>query len=271
MKSLILFLAFWATSYGHADEAYWLDATKGMSIEQIKSTNFENILSSKSLGYKKTNTWVKLTFDHISPGEILEVGYPLDIVTMYATNTNGEEIVKSSAEKTKNHSRSHIFNLGNLDAKFPIYFEIESRSAHTFPYKKLTYEDYLKSTTISQFTLGLFYGVLLIAFILSIILLIASKEKLYYFFTAFLGCYFIFQLALNKEFAVLFSVNSKFWLYDSISLFGGLTFFFSIMYMKQLFSYKGKFINFTYWFCAIISLIAASSWIWGDYTASIKI
>jgi len=270
MKSLILIFAFWFMSC-HADEAYWLDATPGMNIEKVKTTTFENTLSSKSLGYKKTNTWVKLSFDKISQGDILEVGYPLDKLTFYATSITGEDILQTSMERTKNHSRSHIFNLGNVDARKPLYLEIESKSAHAFPYKKLTYESYLKSTTISQFTLGLFYGVLLIAFILSIILLIVSREKLYFYFTSFLGCYLIFQLALNKEFPVLFNANSNFWLYHSISLFGGFTFFFSILYMKQLFSYKGKFISFAYWFCALISLVAATSWIWADYSISIKI
>lgn len=271
MKNLIIIFILLSSNILFANEAYYIQSQSKLNFQDIKGMSFYQPLPKKSLGYNNDYVWVMLKLDAIKENNILEINYPLDTINLYATDLNGKELLMSSSEHTKNHSRSHIFETSSIDKNYPVYLEVKSKTTLLIPLKHSNFENYLRGTSISQFTLGSFYGILFVAILFGLILLITTREKLYFYITLFLSSYLMFQLSLNKEFPILFGSVTDFWLFDSIPLFGGLTFLFLTLFIKELFNYKYKFIRISYWICGILCLISSTSWIYLPYNFSVQI
>lgn len=207
---------------------YLKDNNHNLSLEQVVKSNFVplNTKQIPSFGFDAATHWFKL--DIKKPNNninwFLEISYPpLDEVQIFYKDSVGQWTSKKSGDLFPVSSREityHqlVFPISIFDRSSEIYIRLNTTSSVQLPITIWSPEKFYQSASSTQFSNGIFYGILLIMIFYNLFLYFSIRDlsTLYYIFTLFTGAnviaffqgYGFFYLypewpALNYTFTIL--------------------------------------------------------------------
>ena len=203
------------TSYPYYTPAlksqYLLDPSNKLTINDIVLRTdfiFPDKENSYWLGYSSDTLWVRAQLDDM-PGDrykwLVEVDNPvIDFVTVYFPNQEG---VWDSVEggfalpfdtRTVKH-KNHFFQLPDNQVNgSEFYFQISSNRSVHFDLNIWSEREFIESGNRYLFWYGIFFGILLVMVISSVLLYSVSKESSIIYYALYILAFMCFSAGLSK-------------------------------------------------------------------------
>lgn len=234
-------------SFESSDEftiQYLYDKDNILSIDDIVKIKFnQDIPNQFALGYRTGSAWFKITVDNQSTNNqfILYFSEPfwttLDLYLYqnkrWTTQRNGLEtpLIKRSI-----HNSYPTFPLElNTQQTTTYYLKGTTVSSHIGEFKLLTRDEFYKSgrITISD-VFNIYSGVLFFIVLLTILLYLKMRERLYIYYASYVMTFIIWLNAENASYLYL-SING--WK-NALHYFGSLFVLFLVLFSKELLQLK---------------------------------
>ena len=186
-----------------------------LNIEDIESEAFQTRFKlvdaeSVNVGITRSVIWLKFDLRYLSYlGEnlglwLLQVGHPpLDLVTLYAQDPEGEFIAVHSGDKYPFDLRA----VAHPTFLFPVelesgattrfYLRVETSGSMQIPVKLWSPLAYLEFSTLEDVLAGVLLGVLLVMMAYHLIQFAAVRDLCSLFFCGYLGCFMLYFLGTN--------------------------------------------------------------------------
>lgn len=199
-----------------ASMSYFYEDRDGLlNIENIEREAFQSRFKpvetdSLNAGITRSVFWLKFDLRYLSYlGEnlglwLLQVGHPpLDLVTLYAQDSEGEFIAIHSGDKYPFDLRA----VAHPTFLFPVelvsgdtkrfYLRVETSGSMQIPVKLWSPLAYLEFSTLEDVLSGILLGVLLVMMAYHFIQFIAVRDLCSILFCAYLGCFMLYFLGAN--------------------------------------------------------------------------
>ena len=201
-------------------------------------------VAKEDIGFTNENFWVKFDLKNNTKetlGYFLETARPIiDYVDLYIVRTNGTvEILKNGDaipfEDKDIHHRKAIFNI-KLQAKEHIsgFLRIKSDGeALSMPLQLSSLDSFISETYKEQIFYGLFYGILLLAFVIYMFFSVALKSRMFFMYGMYIVFVGLLQFAIDGFFHQYITPNGG-WFNEKAVLFIALvSLIFFILYVKD--------------------------------------
>ncbi|MBL8018508.1 MAG: sensor histidine kinase [Leptospirales bacterium] len=210
------------------------DAGAALTIEDIVKPEKRALFQADPrptpyFGFTNAHIWVKL--DVKSVGErsnwFIEVREPLlHNIELYSVAQNGK-IERQSAgrlrpfdEREVKH-RKILFPIVLEQTTSTFYLKFQSRDYLSVPLKLWPRREFFMAELGDQLILGLFYGIVAALFLYNLFLFISLKDINYLYYILYLGCFSLFQTAIDGLFFQVVTFSPP-WLSWRIPLFSAL-------------------------------------------------
>jgi len=214
------------------------DKDRVLSIETASAPNLSgNFLPSPAenpnWGFSRSAFWARFSaggdFDQEQQW-LLELDYSLlDQVDIYLPQADGTFLLKKSGDLLPFRERE--FQNRNLLVSLPqsalsgspIYLRIVSESTISLPMTILSARAFIKTDHNQQFMLGIYYGIILLVIVYSLLLLVSLREISYFYHLLFIVNFGVFQLITNGTAYEYLWPNLPRWNSQSLPMFIGLS------------------------------------------------
>lgn len=214
------------------------DQTGTMTIRDVSapamSGRFVRSYDDKpNLGFSSSAFWVRFAADRaFDPDQqwLLEFDYSLlDHVDVYLPQPDGGYLLKKSGDRLPFRERE--FQNRNLLVSLPqsalagspIYVRVASESTISLPMTIMSARTFFKSDHNEQFLLGIYYGIILLVIVYSLLLLITLREISYFYHLLFIVNFGMFQIIMNGTAYEYLWPERTLWNSQSLPLFIGLS------------------------------------------------
>ncbi len=197
-----------------------------------------------NLGFSKTDYWFFFQFIHQEQEKnwILEFPYPFHDELQVWIITEGKDSQWFSFSDRRNFSERPVKNKNfqiplNIKASelTKVYCRLQCNGeASSFPVNIYSPQVLQQKTYLEQLALGLYYGILLFAVLLSVFLVLRIGERAQYFYLCYLSGVGLFQFSLDGYAFQFFWPNHPWLANHIIPLAGSWTLFFLLQFTRSL-------------------------------------
>lgn len=233
------------------DTSYYVDRTNALTLFDIQKKNFtDNNKNILNFGFLQPTYWFKTTYKYRKNMQNkkwwLKIDYPhLDYVDYYLVDKNNTLIKhKKSGDLVSVHERdinqnSILFLLPNNTTKtYTLYIRVVTSSAMLLPLQIISEDTLLKETHLQQTISGMYYGILLILVMYSLIIFIYTRENVYGLYVLFIISYALWQLSFDGL-GMLYLWQDFYWMKEKGTVFFiYMTTFILLLFSKTLLKSK---------------------------------
>ena len=284
MKILIFTIIVLCPKYFHATQnrenisikniELFIDTNKSMNLNNIiTNAKFNQIKNGYSIPNKVANYWFKLKISTNKPfyyKHYLSIltGVHFDLNCYYFNDsliTQKSGLLYKKNKDTKNPTPT--FEIITNKEEIDIYIKCTSKGfVETFLFKIMDEKSYDDFNQSRQFTFGLYYGILILIFIINLFYYFSIKQKAFLFYSIYILLTLFFS-SYNDKIPLLGLLNTSGslhppLLFASVILYIGILPLMSIHYL-QLETNK-KLLNKTYIYLAFSILSCISVFIWNN-------
>jgi len=224
--------------------AYFVDKSNKLSLEDIKTKKFTDYNKDIiNFSFLQPTYWftfkVKFNKDQIDKHWWLWIDYPhLDFVSFYVLDENNKIIfhqkggdLELSTKNEINHN-SLLFSLPNSTPKlYTCYLRVETSGSILLPIKIISNSKLIENSNFTKILSGLYYGILLILMLYTLVTFLATKEKIYAYYIIFILSYGLWQLSYDGL-GILYFWGDNYWMREKATVF----FIFTSTFFLLLFS-----------------------------------
>ena len=226
------------------------DSTDTLSFQSVQTETYQNkfqlhqSVDEPNLGFTDATYWFKLRIQNNSTARkiLLEIPYPfLNQLDVFIPDSSGH--YKSTrvgdhfpfGQRQIRH-KNFLFEIDFASSEQKtIYVNIHcDGEATSFPIRLLKTLELAQNDYAEQIVLGVYYGILLFAFFLSIFLGISLREKLNFYYLLYILGIGIFQLSLDGLAFQYLWPNSPWLANHVIPMAGSFAVFFLLVFSQQL-------------------------------------
>jgi len=233
------------------DVAYFIDKSNKLTLEDIKTKKFIN--HDKDIinfSFLQPTYWftfkVKYSQTQINQPWWLSIDYPhLDFLSLYILDDNNKIILHQKGgdlELSSNeliHHNSFIFSLPNSSSEvYTYYLRVQTSGSVLLPLQIISNSKLIENSNFAKILSGLYYGILLILMLYTLVTFLATKEKIYAFYILFILSYGLWQLSYDGL-GILYFWGENYWMRDKATVFFIFTStFFLLLFSKKLLKAK---------------------------------
>ena len=237
--------------------------TIGTYIEYIEDTEnkltFDDILKttswisstseSFSFGFTKSVYWFRFSIANKSPDKMnhfFEITYPLlNFVEFYKPQNDGYTVIKTG-NKYPFYDRdiidkNFVFQIDQNPGLKTYYLRIETTSSINFVPVLMNQRSYLQRHNTQTPIIWLYYGLMLIMFIYNMLIFMASRDRNYLYYVAFIASYILFQMTLNGYSFQYLWPNALWWGSNSLPFFICTSVFTASIFMRNIMEFPVYF------------------------------
>ncbi|HSH12392.1 MAG TPA: 7TM-DISM domain-containing protein, partial [Desulfurivibrionaceae bacterium] len=184
-------------------------------------------------GFSPSVFWARFsTAGNFDPNRqwLLELDYSLlDHVDIYLPQNNGEYLRKKTGDllpfkEREIQNRNLVVSLPQTALNgAPIYLRVHSGSTISLPMTIWSTRAFLKNDHDEQFLLGIYYGIILVMIIYSLLLLISLRDSSYFYHLLFIVNFGMFQLIMNGTAYEYLWPDRPLWNSNSLPMFIALS------------------------------------------------
>ena len=186
----LLFFNFTFTTKGQELKiSYYVDSLHQLTIDKVNEVKFEKS-KSNLLNFANTDNaiWVEIELPKSSDNTILEVSNPLlDTLDVYRNVAGSFERKRYGVHlpfsEREYESRTFLFDIENEEI---VYLRCSGRFPLEIPINITNERKIDKSQTATNFFFGMYFGVLFALFMYNFFLVFIIKEKIYFYYLAYL-------------------------------------------------------------------------------------
>lgn len=241
---------------GHTDVkgniGHWRDATHKLTLEEIKSIQFDSLSPSKSpnFGFDRATHWFKLTITNESANQdwLMEIAYaPLDFIDFYMLTdsslvgehkTSGDRLVIKSRDVAHRHP-IFSFNIPTGETR-TIYLKVSTISSVQMPITIWRPEAFYAASYNVQIVNGFFYGGMILMLLYQLFLFLSVRDRITF--------YYVLTLMSMVNIVSLFQGYTFFYIYpnsprlnDVFAMFSGPAFVVTSTFLTRSFLNLKKF------------------------------
>jgi signal transduction histidine kinase/ActR/RegA family two-component response regulator len=223
--------------------------TADFSIEEIinqkNNIRFSPLSNTgENIGFTTANYWIKFQIKNDTDEQLnyfLETARPIiDSLTLYSIGNEGKVNVQENGDaiafedKSVPHRKS-IFKITILPTEtYTVYLNIKNDGeALVVPIRLHSNQTLLQETYAEQIFYGLFYGILLLAFVVYLFFYFGLKAKVFLWYTLYILFVGLLQFALDGFFHQYFTPNAG-WLNNrAVLLIAALSLIFFLKYTEH--------------------------------------
>ena len=231
--------------------AYFVDKSNNTTLQEVQSKQFINYDKEIiNFSFLQPTYWFtfKLKYDESQLGKQwwLYIDYPhLDFVSLYILNENNETIFHQKGgdlEVTAKEQLSHnnlLFSLPKSTSEvYTYYLRVETSGSVLLPLQVMSNSKLLESSNFAKILSGLYYGILMILMLYTLVTFLATKEKVYGFYILFILSYGLWQLSYDGL-GILYFWGENYWMREKSTVFFIFTStFFLLLFSKTLLKAK---------------------------------
>lgn len=219
------------------------------AIAKLSAEEFEPIACDSAVfGFDTRQFWLRVDPGESLPQKVLylEMWYrAMDYVNFYIPDEKGTQFTKLASGdmvdflKRPIHHRGLIAPLDIQKIKLkPIYIEVKTSGSLQFPISLYDGEGLVGKTADEFMLLGLYYGILASMIIYNLFLYFSIRDRTYLYYVAYIGCYLLFQAALNGIGLMYLWPSSVVWNNVSIPILIASMFFFMFLFTMRFLNSK---------------------------------
>lgn len=170
--------------------------------------------------------------------------YPLLDQVAYYTIKDQAITYQATAGDAMAFAQRHVdlrfanFAISHDDDLEAILLQINSSGSMQIPIGLYKQEALINSQQTAIMAFGLYYGIMLVMVVYNLILFVLLRERFYFHYVFYVASYSVFQAIVNGFAFQYLWPNSPWWANVSLGFFGSVTFWFIIVFAKQLLNTK---------------------------------
>lgn len=183
-----------------------------LTIEQLSQAEFApgfipSTEETQNAGFTKSAFWARIRFNNSgreSARRLLEIRFPrIDSVDLFLPGGDGTYRMKQAGEliplaRREIQHRNPVFIIDFPPmTTWTVYLRYQDRSSVPFSPILWQPEEFLSSVKYGQFSLGLYYGGMLLLLIYNIILFLMLRSRSYFFYIIYVASYLCWQFIYN--------------------------------------------------------------------------
>ncbi|HOW82685.1 MAG TPA: 7TM diverse intracellular signaling domain-containing protein [Spirochaetota bacterium] len=186
---------------------YLEDRDKKLTIDQAPAADGWKPSKGESLnfGFTPSVYWFRFTVDYAGSDPMnlfLDISYPLlNYVDFYIPEGEGYRVVKTGNHypfyEREIEDKNFVFNLRQGPGLHTYYMRVETKSSINFVPTLMTQKAYFHLTQTKTPVFWIYYGLMIIMLIYNFFIFLASRDKSYILYVAFIASYILFQMTLN--------------------------------------------------------------------------
>jgi signal transduction histidine kinase/CheY-like chemotaxis protein len=271
-------------NYRLNDHLYWLKTQDSFTIDQVASLpidRFELPLGRDfGDGYDSSHYWFRFKFDFSQAKDdkwLLEIPFSLlDEVILFEPLKNGgfNKIVTGDRRqfiKRPTPLHQFVFPL-DVHSDLQTYFlYIKTQDSIQVPLELWAESDYLPHYGAHLSIQMAFFGAMLVMILFNLFLYISTRDHNYIYYVAFISFMVLFQMGLQGFSHQFLWPNYPWWSNISTPLFGVLSLFFGLLFVRKLLNTKEHIPRFDRLLTIVSYTMIFSIWLvlFGDYDISI--
>ncbi len=239
--------------------------------------------TGNSFGFTKDAFWIRFSLKQAADLDeqlYLQLKYPLiDQVHLYLPDGAGHFKVSSTGDtlpfslREVKH-RTFLFHLPEHHGQTRTYYmQLQTEGSMQFPMSIWSSSGLIENQQIDNFLFGIFYGVMLLLMLASLISFYKIKDNLFLYYALYLLSFMLFQHSLNGFSFQFFWPESTWWTSRASSFFIGFVVFCALMF-------TGKFLNIwsdhplikkLFFLVMTLSIVSMLLTIFGNYVYAIQL
>jgi len=227
------------------------DPDHQLTIEDVSSPAFvkqfqPETRTGNSFGFSKDTFWIRFSLKQATTLQerlFLQLEYPLmDQVTLYVPDGEGHFSASTSGDSLPfSHRevkhRTFLFRLPvHTEQMRTYYMRLQTEGSMQFPITLWTVSTFIENQEVDNFFFGIFYGVMLLMLLATLISYHKMKDSLFLYYALYLLSFMLFQHSLNGFSFQFFWPGSTWWTSRASSFFIGFVVFCALLF-------TGKFLN----------------------------
>ena len=248
---------------------YFVDESNQLTIEEI-TTRFDQFqpvhTNIPNFQFTDKAHWFRVKFQNNSQLSewLLEFEYSLlDYVDMYIYSNGETRIVKLGdtfpfAEREFSHRNFVVPLTLNTNQTIEMVFRVQTESSLQLPLYLWEKDAFNAKEYHSQYFYGIYYGVLMIMVIYSLLMSVLLRDKAYLFYFLHILGYGLVQVSLNGYAFEYLWPNNPWWANKATPFFIGIgflgvsTFTMTFLHLRELHPRLHSGFKFFYWLCLFI-------------------
>ena len=228
-------------------ELYSLKSNKPLSIDVVHKISLDKFTAPLgrdfSDGYGADHYWFRFTLDfqHTNIKDwLLEIPFSLlDTVIFYEPTSSGEFKKIEVGDRFVFSNRvipvkNFLFPLINNQAKQTYYIYVKTQDSIQVPLEAWPEQEYISHYAESIGLQMAFFGAMLVMIIYNVFIFVSTRDRTYLFYIAFISLMLLFQMGLQGFSHQWLWPNNPWWSNVSIPLFGLLSFYFGLLFVRKL-------------------------------------
>ena len=211
---------------------YFVDSTNTLTLHDVINKHFttytKNILN---FGFLQPTHWFKIRFQYnkkmIDKRWWLQIDYPhLDSVDYYLLNNKNKLLahkvsgdLQNISKRDLNHTNILFLLPNNSTQTYTIYLRVQTTSSMQLPIQIISETGLFKQTRLEQAISGLYYGILIILILYSLITFVYTREDVYGYYVLYTISFALWQLSFDGL-GMLYFWDSFYWMREK-----GIVFF----------------------------------------------
>ena len=256
--------------------AYFIDRSNKTTLQEVQSKHFTNYNKEIiNFSFLQPTYWftfkLKYDQDQIAKKWWLYIDYPhLDFVSLYILNENNETIFHQKGgdleliAKEQLRHNNLLFSLPKSSVEvYTYYLRVETSGSVLLPLQIISNSKLLEESNFAKILSGLYYGILMILILYTLVTFLATKEKVYGFYILFILSYGLWQLSYDGL-GILYFWGDSYWMREKATVFFIFTStFFLLLFSKTLLKAKlhmpryNRFLLEPLTYIAIIGIVAS--------------
>jgi signal transduction histidine kinase len=271
-------------NYSLKDHLYWFKTQDSLTIDQVAllpSNRFERPLGRDfGDGYGSSHYWFRFKFDFSQAKHdkwLLEIPFALlDKVILFEPLKNGGFKQIATGDRYKFIKRpiplhQFLFPLDIHSDQQTYFLYVKTQDSVQVPLELWAESDYLPHYGARLSIQMAFFGAMLVMILFNLFIYISTRDRNYIYYVTFISLMVLFQMGLQGFSHQILWPNYPWWSNISTPLFGVLSLFFGLLFVRKLLNTKEHIPRFDRLLTIVSYTMIFSIWLvlFGDYDISI--
>jgi signal transduction histidine kinase/CheY-like chemotaxis protein len=271
-------------NYSLSNDLYWFKTDESLTVEQVASlplSQFEKPLGRAfSDGYDTSHYWFRFEFDFSKTKErnwLLEIPFSLlDHIALFEPMESGGFKQTKTGDRLRFKDRPmplhhFVFPLDIHSDQQTYFLYVQTQDSVQVPIELWAESEYLPHYSAGLGIQMAFFGAMLVMIIYNIFIYFSTRDPNYIFYVAFISLMVCFQLGLQGLSHQFLWPNNPWWSNISTPLFGVLSLFCGLLFVKNLLKTKDHIPRFDKVLTVLSYTLLFSVWLvlFADYDLSI--